>query len=420
MFFMPPRHSKSEEVSRLFTAYYLYKFPSNWVGLTSYGDALAMSLSMDSRDHYLAMDRKIREDASAKKEWRTTEGGGLWAAGAGGPITGKGFHLGVIDDPIKNEEEAMSETIREGINRWYDSTWYTRREPNAVEILIMTRWHEHDLAGYLLEKEKDEPRAWHIVCLQALKEEAVPPFPATCTVEPDWRKLGEALCPERFDATLLNTTKGLVGNRTWTSLFQQRPSATEGDIWKRQWFKKFKLGEEPVLSKVGYDWDCAYTKDDVNSASAYIKAGVHGKDIYILDFDALYVEFPELIKRMADLEGPHYVEQKASGKSAVQTLKVYGIAAKEVPVKGREGDKIGRTTLATPATETGHVYVANHIYDRLLDDPRQGLLRFPNATHTDVNDAYVQMTNRLFKRPILNFMMLGAGDAPPDNDAVLK
>lgn len=400
---MPPRHSKSETVSRLFTAYCLWKFPKQWVGLSCYGDSLAMSLSMDARERYIASGRRVHEEAAAKKEWRTRDGGGMWASGAGGPITGKGFHKGIIDDPIKNEEEAASDVIREGVNRWYDSTWYTRREPGAAEVILQTRWHEHDLIGYLLEKEREQPRHWHIVCMPALKEEYQQDFPFTCTVEPDWREEGVALCPERYDSTTLNLTRKNVGIRTWTSLYQQRPTAQDGDVWKSAWFKRFKLGEEPKLSQVGYDWDAAYTEKETNSACAYIKAGVSGKDIYVLDADFKWLEFPALLRWMIEQEGPHFVEDKASGKSVVQVLKANGIFARAVKIKGDKADKVSRARLASPAAETGRIFIAEHIADKILHDPRQGLLKFPNGSHNDLNDAFVQAVNRLYHRPTFRF-----------------
>src|SRR6185369_573925 len=109
MIFAPPRHGKSELLSRLFSAYYLNLFPERWAGINSYAAELAYTLSRNSRDNYLSSGSIMRESARAVKHWETADGGGLWSAGVGGPITGKGFHLGIIDDPIKNAKEALSE-----------------------------------------------------------------------------------------------------------------------------------------------------------------------------------------------------------------------------------------------------------------------------------------------------------------------
>ena len=119
----------------------------------------------------------------------------------------------------------------------------------------------------------------------------------------------------------------------------------------------------------------------------------HKRDILIVGFDWRWVEFPALIKWMRKLGGPHYIEGKASGKSAKQTLQSHGLSAIEVSLQG--GDKIARAELASPIPESGRVYCLAHILERLMNDDRQGLKYFPTGTHDDLNDAYVQMLNRL-------------------------
>src|SRR5690606_35818692 len=131
MVFLPPRHSKSEMFSRLFSAYYLFRNPHHFVGINSYSAELAYTLSRAARENFLEAGGSISDEAAAVKHWETSERGGLWAAGVGGPITGKGYHLGIIDDPLKNSEDAASSTIREKQKEWYASTFYTRQEPNA-------------------------------------------------------------------------------------------------------------------------------------------------------------------------------------------------------------------------------------------------------------------------------------------------
>ena len=133
---LPPRHSKSEMISRLFTAYYLKKNPHHFVGINSYSAELAYTLSRASRENFTKCGGEVRDDVSAVKHWETPQGGGMWAAGVGGSITGKGFHLGLIDDPLKNAEEASSDTIREKQKEWYSSTFYTRGEPDSAIIAI--------------------------------------------------------------------------------------------------------------------------------------------------------------------------------------------------------------------------------------------------------------------------------------------
>lgn len=281
MIFMPPRHGKSELASRLFTAYFLYLYPERFVGLSSYSAGLAYTLSRAARENYREAGGSIDGKANAVKQWLTGKGGGLWACGIGGEATGKGWHLGVIDDPLKNSEQAMSEVIREKQKEWYGSTWYTREEPWSKEdpsgalVIINTRWHEDDLCGWLLSEEKsgEEPERWHVVCFEAIKEKDAPEFPATCTVEPDWREAGEALCPERRPLHKLRKIAERVGEFVWNALFQQRPGAKDGNKFKRENFQILPApAPHEFVSFVRY-WDKAGTAD----AGCYTVGALLGK-----------------------------------------------------------------------------------------------------------------------------------------------
>jgi hypothetical protein len=400
MVFEPPRQGKSEQVSRLFPPHYLFKHPTHHVGLTSYSANLAYNLSRDARANYEATGRKLSGDASAVEEWRTEQGGRFWSDGVGGAMTGKGFNLGIIDDPLKNREEAESETIRQKIWDWYTSTWYTRQEPSAAIILVMTRWQSDDLAGRLLKQELTQPEYWHIVNFAADELTRPNQFPVTCTVEPDWRERdGVALCPQRYDEEALKIIRNAIGLRDYTALYRQRPVIESGNIWKQDWFEVFddgifsRNGNSIKLSNDGCDWDTAYTEDEQNSASAMVRSSL-GSDgcVYVTDVDFRWVEFPDMVKWMGGITAPHYIEARASGKSAVQALNKMKIYASEVKVRG--GDKIARTKIVTPLVEGKKVKVQKRVYDKLLNDSRQGILKFPSGEFSDLNDAFVQALNR--------------------------
>ena len=234
MIFAPPRHGKSELLSRLFSAYYLSLFPNRWVGINCYAADLAYTLSRSARENFRGNGGALKDDASAVKHWETPEGGGLWAAGVGGPITGKGFHLGIIDDPLKNAEEASSETVNKSHQEWYASTFYTREEPGAAIVIMMTRWNQSDLCGWLLsqEAEDEEPERWHVVSFEAIKEATPTEIPSTCTLEPDDRGVGEALCPERYTLEKLRKIAARIGTYFWNALYRQRPTSREGGMFK--------------------------------------------------------------------------------------------------------------------------------------------------------------------------------------------
>ncbi len=230
MIFLPPRHGKSELVSRLFSAYYLQKHPDKWIGLVSYGAELSYTFSRSARDNYLRLGGQLKDDAATIKNWETGNGGGVWATGIGGPITGRGFNLGIIDDPIKNAEEAGSLTIRNRNNEWLDSVFWTRQEPDNAIIIITTRWNKNDPAGYILSKEEEDPEHWHIVNFQAIKDK-VPAYSSTCTIELDNREQGQPLSPNRYPLSKLKKLAKRLGVYFWNCLYQQNPITKSGLVY---------------------------------------------------------------------------------------------------------------------------------------------------------------------------------------------
>ena len=267
MVFEPPRHGKTEIVSRLFAAYFLFKYPRKWVGLCSYGSELAHSLSRNARENYLSSGMKLNEQATAVRQWETMDGGGLWAAGVGGAISGRGMHLGIVDDPIKNAEDAASPRIRAIQTDWWKSTFYTRSEPGASIVVVQTRWHEEDLSGWLLAQEEQEdlvPESWHIVNMPARAEDKKDrqAFPLSCTVEPDEREPGEPLCPERYPDEELLRMESSAGPYYWSTLYQQHPVPREGgNVFEQEWFGIVEEADIPThdIIEVRF-WDFAATR----------------------------------------------------------------------------------------------------------------------------------------------------------------
>lgn len=258
----PPRAGKSELVSRLFTAYHVYRYPEKFVALASYGAELAYDLSRAARRNYYGVVDAGAAETTAVKHWETGKGGGAWATGVGGAATGKGYALGGIDDPIKDDRDAQSDLIRERAKDWYRSVWYTRAEPNAAIVLTMTRWHEDDLAGFILAEESGEkPECWHVVNLQSIYEpEGMLDFPKSCTVEPDWRKPGEPLVPERYPLEALRRIEQRIGPRAWSSLHQQYPRPRDGSMFKWEHFENRFLDAVPAgMTWLAY-WDTAGTE----------------------------------------------------------------------------------------------------------------------------------------------------------------
>ncbi|QPN71584.1 phage terminase large subunit [Synechococcus sp. CBW1108] len=247
----PPRLGKSLLVSKLFPAYWVSRYPHRFCAIASYSAELAYAHSREARHYYRSCGHALSKDSTAVGNWLTPERGGCIAAGVRGPFTGKGYALGIIDDPYKGPEDANSAAQRQKLIEWFQSVWLTRAEPapegpsrsgpaGAAQVVVLTRWHQDDLIGWLLEQESGAaPQHWHVLNLPALAE---PPaqqlvFPASCTLERDWRQPGHALCPERFPLQELEQIRIRAGSYWWNALYQQRPSPAEGLLFRRQWIR---------------------------------------------------------------------------------------------------------------------------------------------------------------------------------------
>ena len=408
MVFMPPRHGKSEIVSRLFSAYYLYCHPEKWVGIVSYASDLAYGFSRNARSNYVRSGQELDRSAWASKLWVTGKGGGLWAAGVGGQVTGKGFHLGIIDDPIKGREQADSEAIRLKAQNFYDSDFYTRQEPDAAIVLVNTRWHDEDLSGWLLSQEKDEdvePEHWHIISMPAIKEVPLP-FPATCTVEPDDRRIGEALCPQRYDVAKLNKIRSRKPD-SFQALYQQNPVTEGGNIFKAIWWdNRNRYGAEPVkIESRAIFLDTAIKDEEWNDNTAWtVLELLSDYRVRVIEIDQTRIEsadLPELIEGLANRfnhDGKLAVivlEDKSSGTTAGQTLRKTAPAwiANIVYMFMPHGSKqyrakqasvwCGKDCVLMPSVALGQEWLHGVL------DPNDGeLMRFPRTKHDDRVDSF--------------------------------
>lgn len=409
MVFMPPRHGKSELVSRLFPAYYLYRHPERFVAISSYAAELAYTLSRAARDNYLRAGGTLKDDAAAVKQWETGEGGGLWAAGVGGPATGKGWHLGITDDPIKNAEEAASEVIRAKQKDWWRSTWLTREEPGGAIIVVQTRWNEDDLCGWLLseegEDEEGEGEGWHIVSMAAIKEIVSPDFPASCTVEPDARQPGAALCPPRYPLAKLRKMAGRLGTYFWNALYQQRPAAREGGYFKREWWSG-EARYDPMdrnLAAIAKHrwilWDTALSEKATSAYSAAIVVDLlPDYRLVVREVWRARLAFPDLVTQITDLAKRYNVdgklkglviEDKSSGTSAIQTLAASAdkwLRKLLVPFMPT-GSKEARAGQAAVWVENGSILLPEpSLAVPWLSDFEAELFNFPNSKNKDQVD----------------------------------
>jgi hypothetical protein len=238
MIFMPPRHGKSDMATQKFPSWVLGKDPDIPVMVSSYSDELATDFGYRTRDimktsEYKTMyQTRLRQDAKAKGKWQTEAGGGYTAVGVGGSLTGRGFKIGIIDDPFKNREEADSPVVRESRHSWYQSTFSTREEGNSMVIFILTRWHEDDLAGRVLKDSAEAKKNG-----EAYDEWEVIEYKAIATEDDKNRKVGEALWPGKFSLEKLNKKKTEMGSYEFSALYQQTPIDEENRKFKQAWFK---------------------------------------------------------------------------------------------------------------------------------------------------------------------------------------
>lgn len=400
----PPRHGKSEIVSRKLPAYFLYRFPDRWAALSSYAAELAYTLSRNARDTYVRGGGRLRDDAAAVKHWETVGGGGLWAAGFGGPATGKGFHLGIIDDPIKNAEEAASEAIGRRNRDWYRSTWSTRAEPGAAKVIMQTRWPgPGDMIGFLFEEEEaaeDEPERWHVVSLEAVKEREPLPIPATCTRESDPRSPGEALCPPRYPIEKLRAIETRVGPFYFAALFQQRPRPRGGGMFPRE--QAVIVEAAPAGIRWLRWWDFGATKGG-GDPTAGAKVGVHEGRVYIGHVARAQLEAHErdqLIKQTAELDGRSVTQwgeqEPGSGGKAQAAAFVRLLAGWPVHTEPTTGDKPTAADPLAAQWQAGNVRLVHGTWNAAFLDEAEA---FPFGPHDDQIEAASRAYNKLVSAP---------------------
>jgi len=396
IFNVPFRTGKSELSSICWNAWSWIIYPSMSFLTISYSASLSNDHSRKTRnliesDWYqqnFGHIYSLSSDQKAKSHIETSAKGARYATSTKGSGTGMGGDVILFDDPM-NPKESESEKERTNANKAYKETFYsrTRNPETAVRVIIMQRLHELDTTGYILSTS---PKSFNHYVIPAELAKQLKPN--------SWSKYYNdgLFWDKRFTRAVLDDYKITLGSYSYAGQLSQLPSPEKGSLWQRDWFISQKIESFPInmLTDIGTDWDTAYTSKEANAANAYVSSAKHVGTgiIYILDVGYFWSETPELVKRMKTKQEPHYVEGKASGKSAVQFLKKDFINAIEIQVDG--GDKIQRTRLVTPTVESGRVVIAEHILDMLLNDDKQGILSFPNNSHKDLNDAFVQALQR--------------------------
>lgn len=378
MLFLPPRHGKSEMTTVRYPVWRLEQQPELRVIVGAYNQMLANSFNRKARK--IAAERFTLSDRVAVEDWQTPQGGGIRAAGVGAGVTGRGADLVIIDDPVKNREEAESPTYRDRVWDWYTDDLYTRLEPGAALILIMTRWHEDDLAGRILASERASD--WSIVNLPALAEDN----------DPLGRANGAALCPERYDEAALQGIQEVLGSRSFAALYQQRPQPAEGALFKREWFTTVEPSQVPEGLRWGRYWDLAAS---TKTSADYTASGAVAHDpndgcLYIRDMIRGRWEWPDARKiimdtMIAEPDTTHAIEEALHGLAAMQELRREQSIA-HITLRGVHVDK-DKLTRALPWSARAEARKVKLVRGPWIGAFLSEVCMFPQGTNDDQVDT---------------------------------
>ncbi|WP_042658971.1 phage terminase large subunit [Komagataeibacter oboediens] len=392
MVFMPPRHGKSELTSKRFPAWFLGRNPTKQIITASYGATLAQGFGRDVRNIVASPEFGalfpgvgVASDSAARDNWHTNKGGVYTAMGVGGGLTGKGAHVALIDDPVKDRQDAESPIIREAAWDWYRSVLRTRLMPNGAIVLVLTRWHPDDLAGRLLaEMENGTGEEWEVLSL-----------PAICDSAHDalHRNIGEALWPKVFPVEELRNIEKSIGPREWSALYQQNPTPGEGTLFKVAMIPV--VAAAPKTGQMVRRWDLAATRQvgtrdpDWTVGVKLLKAD-DGR-FYILDVvrlrgDPAEVEAAILNTAAQDGGEVRIILPQDPGQAGVAqvqylTRKLSGYTVDSI----REtGDKATRAAPFSSQTNVGNVCLVKAPWNRAY---LEELAAFPSGAHDDQVDA---------------------------------
>lgn len=416
MVFMPPQHGKSEIISRNLPAWMLGRNPNLKVVGCSYSADLAQQFSRSIQrtiesDRYQEIfgntfltgsmyhpDIKARGYIRNSDYFEIVNKKGFYkAVGVGGGLTGTPVDIAIIDDPVKDAQEAYSPTYRERVWNWYNTVLTTRLHNNSRQLFIMTRWHDDDLAGRIL---KTEPEKWVVLKL-----------PALCEEENDGdfgtnRHIGDALWENRHSREKL-LAQQQRSPREFAALYQQHPTVEGGNIVKKDWFRIISQADFYQLrfnEPIHFYLDTAYREKKQgtdNDPSGILSACRIGNNIYITDAQKVYKEMPDLLRFLPEFMDAHRasresklnVEPKANGISVVQMLRSStDLNVRETPTP--QDDKSVRLRVVSPRIECGRVFLVEGAWN---EEFLTEVCGFPNQPHDEFVDILGYAINDLYE-----------------------
>lgn len=414
MVFMPPRHGKSELASRRFPAWFMGRNPIMSLIAASYNADLAADFGRDVRNIMAGPEHTalfpgatLAADSKAQNRWHTSAGGGYAAAGVGTAVTGRGAHVLLIDDPVKDRESADSEVLRERAYRWYLSTAYTRLEGTLVDpdsdplwrdldeaqeggepfegavVLIQTRWHDDDLAGRLLADMERGADQWDVLSLPAIKD-------------------GRALWPQKYSIERLNRIKKQLTAREWNSLYQQDPTPEDGTYFMREWFGRHDIKDIPKNIRKYIFSDFAVT----DGAGDFTELGVIALDeemkAYDCDWWSGQTTALDWIERAIDLMERHkpfaFFGEAGQIRRAIEPIlrrrmRERGVHCRLVWLT-RTGDKPAMSRAIQARAENGLVSVSRTEHGKAA---LEQMISFPTGKHDDKVDVWALLGMALDK-----------------------
>ena len=385
--FMPPRHGKSELCSKYFPSWYLGTHPDDRIILCSAEADFAATWGQKVRDifkeHNAIYGVNVNDRSAARNRWDIAgHRGGMDTAGVGGQITGKGAEILIIDDPVKNAEQANSPTYREKAKDWYRSTAFTRLTPSGKVILIQTRWHEDDLGGWLLGEDDD----WTVISLPGLADS-----------EDDalGREIGEPLWPELWTVDKLLQSKKTLGEYWFSAMYQQQPQPPEGGMLKRKWIQYYDPNDPAIRTKLDaatyyLGSDLAISEKEEADYTTTCVIAAFQDELYIVDWTRDHLTVMEQVEQI-NKQNQRYnivmngIETVAYQAALVQLLRPYRLPIRQLPRTGT-GDKVTRITSAWARTfEQARVYIPEG--HPLMGEFENEYVHFPRGKHDDLLDA---------------------------------
>ena len=388
---MPPRHTKSEFASFLLPAWMIGKNPQLKIIQATHTADLAVDFGrktknlVDQPNYKELFDTRLMEDSQAAGKWKTEQGGEYFAAGVGGAITGRGADLLIIDDPHKEQDIKKDSKSFDKAWNWYTSGPRQRLQPDGKIVCVMTRWSTKDLTGQMIKAQGEEGSdEWEVIRLPAI-------LPSNTPVWPEYWKLEE-----------LEKTKASIPVSNWNAQYQQEPTAEEGAIIKRDWWRNWEHKDPPEIKYKIQSYDTAFTKKDTSDYSAITTWGVFetedsGDNVILLSAFKDRYEFPEL-RRTAHEEYLWWrpdmvlIEAKASGIPLTHELRQMGIPVVNF-TPSRGNDKHVRVNSVSPLFESGKVWAPMH--EHFAQEVVEECASFPFGDYDDYVDSMTQALMRI-------------------------